>query len=86
MATRTVRLDDETEEILAELRRETGMGVSEVLKKGVRVLREKHLQEAAPLPFEVYRELDLGPGGYSSFPSTEVRRGVREALRKKLRR
>jgi hypothetical protein len=86
MATRTVRIDDETEAILDELRRETGMSVSEVLKKGIRALREEQIRSAIPLPFDVYRGLDLGPGGYSTFPSTQVRRGVREAIRKKLRR
>jgi hypothetical protein len=86
MTMRTVRIDPETEEILAELRRETGMSVSEALKRGIRALREEHVRNAIPLPFDVYRGLDLGPGGYSSFPSTEVRRGVREAIRKKLRR
>jgi hypothetical protein len=86
VATRTVRLDDETEQLLEELRRETGLSVSEVLKRGVRSLREEHSRKTAPLPFEVYRTLDLGPGGYASFPSTDVRRGVREAIRKKLRR
>lgn len=86
MATRTVRIDEETEAILDELRRETGMSVSEVLKRGIRALHQEHVRMAIPLPFEVYRRLDVGPGGYSSFPSTEVRRGVREAVRKKLRR
>jgi hypothetical protein len=36
--------------------------------------------------YDIYRELDLGPGGYSSVPSTETRRGVREAILKKLNR
>lgn len=86
MATRTVRLDNETEDILEEVRRKTGMSVSDVLKEGVRALREEHSRKAIPTPFEVYRRLDLGAGGYTSFPSTDVRRGVREAIRKKLRR
>lgn len=86
MATRTVRIDEETEEILDELRRETGLSVSEVLKEGIRALHAEHVRSVLPLPYEVYRSLDLGPGGYSSFPATEVRRGVREAVRKKLRR
>jgi len=86
MATRTVRLDDETEDILEEVRRKTGMSVSDVLKEGVRALRAEHSRKATPTPFEVYRRLDLGSGGYARFPSTDVRRGVREAVRKKLRR
>jgi len=34
----------------------------------------------------VYRQLDLGPGGYAIAPSTDTRRGVAVALRRKLRR
>ena len=37
-------------------------------------------------PQEIYKSLDLGPGGYAIAPSTEVRRGVREALRRKFGR
>jgi len=35
---------------------------------------------------EIYEELDLGSGGCAVAPSTEARRGVREAIRKKLER
>jgi hypothetical protein len=86
MATRTVRLDAETEEMLEGVRRDTDMSVSEVLKEGIRALHEERSRKTLPTPFEVYRKLVLGPGGYASYPSTEVRRGVREAIRKKLRR
>lgn len=37
-------------------------------------------------PQEIYKSLDLGPGGYAIAPSTETRRGVREALRRKFGR
>ena len=30
--------------------------------------------------------LDLGPGGYAIAPSAETRRGVQEAVKRKLRR
>jgi hypothetical protein len=36
--------------------------------------------------YEIYEELDLGPGGYAVAPSTETKRGVKEAIRKKLKR
>ena len=83
MGTRTVRLDDETEQMLEEIRLETGLSISEVLKQGIRAFREEVARTASPTPFEVYRNLDLGPGGYAVAPATEVRRGVREALRRK---
>jgi hypothetical protein len=85
MGTRTVRLDDETEQTLEEIRRTTGLSISEVLKRGIQAFRKDASRRASPTPFEIYRELDLGPGGYAIAPSTDVRRGVREALRKKHR-
>ena len=71
---------------MEEIRRTTGLSISEVLKRGIQVFRKEALEKASPTPFEIYRELDLGPGGYAIAPSTDVRRGVREALRKKHRR
>jgi hypothetical protein len=87
MAVRTVRLDDDSEKILKELIMETGLSISTLLKEGLIVLRERRAQ-AAPrrMAWEIYDELDLGPGGYAIAPSTEVRRGVQEAIRKKLGR
>lgn len=86
MPIRTVRLDDDAEKALQEVRDATGLPMSEVLKRGLRALRERVKQEATRTPFDIYQELDLGPGGYAVAPSTAVRRGVRKALRKKLRR
>jgi len=54
-----------------------------------------HLKESSHGPaekkegrtaYEIYKGLDLGPGGYAIAPSTETRRGVREALRRKFGR
>ena len=36
--------------------------------------------------FEIYEELDLGPGGYSIAPSAEAQQGVQNAIRRKLKR
>ena len=86
MATRTVRLDREAEEALAEVREVTGLPISEALKRGIRVLREHVRQEVRRSPYDIYAELDLGPGGYAIKPSTKSRAGVRQALAKKLGR
>jgi hypothetical protein len=87
MPTRTVRLDDEAEAALREIRRATKAPISDVLKTGLRVLREQVRRAAgARTPYEVFQELDLGPGGRAIAPSTEVRAGVARALRKKHRR
>lgn len=86
MATRTVRLDTEAEKALQEVRAATGLPISEALKRGLRSLQEQVRREAGRTPYEVYQELDLGPGGYAVAPSTDTRRGVLKALKRKLRR
>jgi hypothetical protein len=86
MATRTVRLDTEAEKALQEVQATTGLPISEALKRGLRSLQEQVRREAGRTPYDVYRELDLGPGGYAVAPSTDTRRGVRLALKRKLRR
>ena len=86
MATRTVRLDDEAEAALQQIREATGLPISEALKRGLRSLQERVTHETKRTAYEIYQELDLGPGGYALAPSTEARRGVTEAIRKKLHR
>ncbi len=83
MATRTVRLDEDSEEILEELVQDTGLSISAVFKQGLLALRERVAEQPHRTAYEIYEELDLGPGGYAIAPSTETRRGVREALRRK---
>lgn len=83
MAVRIVRLDDDTEEILDQLVKGTGLSISAVLKLGLLALRDDLAQKPQRAPFEIYQDLDLGPGGYAIAPSTETRRGVQEAIRRK---
>jgi 8-oxo-dGTP pyrophosphatase MutT (NUDIX family) len=85
VATRTVRLDEEAEAALREIREATGLPISEALKRGLRSLQERVRHEATHTPFAIFQEFDLGPGGYAIAPSTDVRRGVRLALAKKHR-
>jgi hypothetical protein len=86
MGIRTVRLDPETEQVLDQVVRATGLSVSAALKKGLLTLREEVARQAGRTPYDVYSELDLGPGGYANAPSTDTRRGVRAAIRRKLHR
>lgn len=83
MTTRTVRFDDDTEKALDEVRAATGWPISEVLKRGVKALRTRVRSRPARPPFEVYEELDLGPGGYATTSSSNTRAGVRTALKRK---
>ena len=83
MGLRTVRLDDETEKILEQLRKTTGLSISEVLKRGVRKFSEHAVRETAATPYAAYRRLDLGPGGYAKAPARDARKAVRAAIAKK---
>jgi hypothetical protein len=80
MAVRRVRLDEDSERILAGLARDMGLSVSAVLKQGLLALRNQRMSGCLNA-YEIYQELDLGPGGYALAPSTETRRGVEQALR-----
>jgi hypothetical protein len=86
VGTRSVRLDAEAEETLDEIQQATGLSVSAVLKRGLLTFRRELASRSSPTPFEIYQKLDLGPGGYAEVPSSESRRGVREALQRKLKR
>lgn len=83
MATRTVRLDDEAEITLERLRRITGLSISEVLKRGLAAYETQALAEASRRAYDVYRELDLGPGGYAAAPARKAKSTVAEAIRRK---
>jgi len=81
MATRTVRFDAETERVLSEVRAATGLPISEALKRGLRALLAHVRQTPERAPYEIYRELDFGPRGYAIASSSEIRHGVRRALK-----
>jgi len=86
MGLRTVRLDDETEKVLKQVTRKTGWSVSAALKRGLLVLRDEVGRTSQQSAFEIYRRLDLGPGGYALAPSTRSRLGMQRKLQQKLRR
>jgi hypothetical protein len=86
MAVRTVRLDDDTEKVLEQLMEGTGMSISALLKQGLLTLKDQLSPQPQRSAYEIYEELDLGPGGYAVAPATESRKGVQEAIRRKLER
>lgn len=86
MSVRTVRFDDEAEQALAHIVESTGLSMADALKQGLFALRMQLAHQAPRRPYDIYTALDLGPGGDAVAPSTETRRGVREALARKLRR
>lgn len=86
MGVRTVRLDDAAERTLAEVRKRTGLTISEVLKRGLHAYAAASLEATAATPFEVYRRLDLGDGGYAIAPARDAKAAVAEAIASKHRR
>ncbi len=86
MGTRTVRLDDEAEKALGEIRRLTDLSISDALKDGLLALRERVRQERATTAWDVYERIDLGPGGYSIAPAAETKARVTARIRRKHRR
>jgi hypothetical protein len=85
MGVKTVRLDDETEKVLKLVIKKTGWSVSTALKRGVLVLHDAVGQRSHTSAFDIYRRLDLGPGGYAIAPSTDTRRGMQLALKRRSR-
>jgi hypothetical protein len=81
-----VRLDDEAEAALQQIRDATGLPISEALNRALQALKERVEQESELTPYDVYKQLDLGSGGYAVGPSTDARSSVIAAIRKKLRR
>jgi hypothetical protein len=86
MATRTVRLDEESERALAEIQRRTGMQVSTALKRGILAVRASLRAAEASNPFDVYARIDLGPGGYASVPARQAKARIRSVLEARRRR
>jgi hypothetical protein len=84
MGVRKIVLDEQSERALEQVMRMTGLSVSVVLKRGVLALQDSIAQFHELPAFEIYRRLDLGPGGYTLAPSTKSRLGVQRKLQQKL--
>jgi hypothetical protein len=85
MSVRTVRLDAESERVLAEIQRRTGLSVSGALKRGLIAARGAQRGERAAAPFEIYRGIDLGPGGYAVAPARRAKQAMRRTLKHRRR-
>ena len=86
MGIRTVRLDDETEAVLREIQALSDMPISTALKRGLRAVRDQVAATSRRSAWDVYSELDLGPGGYAKGPSTKTRETARRAILERARR
>ena len=84
MGTRTVRLDDEAERALAEVREATGLPISEALKRGLRALQAEVRREATRTPYDIY--LAVEPGTAAAGAGRVSKRDMPAVIRKKLGR
>jgi hypothetical protein len=78
-------LDKEAERLLSEIRRQTGTTISGALKRGLEIAARELRERDTTRPFEVYRTLDLGHGGYAKAPARRAKQAVRQLLRRKRR-
>jgi hypothetical protein len=86
MPLHSVRFDDETEEALEQVCEATGASISVALKRGVLVLRDGLASVATTRPFDIYRALDLGPGGYARAPARRAKQALGEIISRKRKR
>lgn len=71
---------------MARLRKLTGLSISEVLKRGLMAYEIATLEEGSIRPYDVYRTLDLGAGGYAAAPASKAKSAVAEVIERKHRR
>jgi hypothetical protein len=83
MALHSVRFDEETEGALLDVCEATGFSVSLALKRGVLALREGLAATKVARPFDIYKTIDLGPGGYAGAASRNAKRAVVDVIKRK---
>ena len=88
MGVRTIEIDDTNEAKLAHLQEITGLSVSEILNQSLGMYADamgsgSNDLEALAEPYEYYRTLDLGPGGYAYGPAERMEEILPEVIRKK---
>ena len=83
MSTRTVRLDEDAERTLERVRAMTGLSISEVLKQGLNAYENVILEQAQRKPYEIFCQLDSGPGGEALASARDAKSAIAETIRRK---
>lgn len=81
-------LDEEAEQALQAVMQLANLSQSDALKQGL-ILLQQHLninQPPAIKPFDIYKQLDLGEGGYAIVPASQAKEGIKAILERKLQR
>ena len=82
-------LDRESEKILLIMRERTSLSDAQAIKAGLKIYADRIGLYAPDKPNrreayrEVYRKMDLGPGGYAVAPAKDAKTAVAEIIRKK---
>lgn len=86
MSTRSVRLDDEAEEALADIISRTGLSISDAIIQGLIEYRKLALATAKRKPADFFKDIDLGDGGYSIGRARESKQALKSKLASKRQR
>ncbi len=54
-----------------------------MLKQGLSAYEKQALEHACRTPYEIYRELDLGEGGYALAPARSAKSAIADVIRRK---
>jgi len=61
----------------------TGLSISEVLKHGLSAYETEVVEPAPRKPYEIFRQLDLGAGGYAVAPARDAKSALAKVIRRK---
>lgn len=85
MAMIRVRLNPEGEETLRRITESTGLTISEVIRQSLRDFDRKVQAQRKKSAYEIYKEIQLGSGGWAIDDSLHVSRGMTKVLKRKLK-
>ena len=83
MGTRTVRLDEETEKDLQDIRRVTGLSISDILKMGILSVKRNNIDKLALKSFEIFQSLNVGEADSSKPCSKDAKKAVKSIIKRK---
>jgi hypothetical protein len=83
VATRSVRLDEEAEDALADIRRQSGQSISSAIKLSLISYRESAREAQGRRPSDFFAAYDLGMGGYALGPARDSKRLLKDKLSKR---